>query len=301
MNQIRKTSEGGQALVLIVLAIVALLGFTALAVDGSMVYSDRRHAQNAADASALGGGAVAALEIEKAAPDLNYVNWPCTASNYTSLTLPSELTTVASEAKAAAANSANENGFVFVTSESPSTVQANNHGVFLACGVDTVSQGGSVIFRDKFLEVHSLITKQTATSFVHFVFGGPLINSVNATARLRPRQNLAFGFAIVALNPDACSGNSNGGIFRGSSIITVDGGGVFVNNCLDQDGNGPGFEVNINGGGVAYCTHPNNDDFSAFNVTPVTTLGAETAGECVQMPASLYQIDEPDCSDPAAR
>ncbi|MGB9641068.1 MAG: pilus assembly protein TadG-related protein, partial [Anaerolineales bacterium] len=47
--------EKGQAIVLIALAMVVLLGFTALAIDGGMLYSDRRHAQNAADAAALAG------------------------------------------------------------------------------------------------------------------------------------------------------------------------------------------------------------------------------------------------------
>ncbi len=48
-----KSSERGQALVLIAFAAVGLFAFTALAIDGSRVYSDRRHAQNAADTSAL--------------------------------------------------------------------------------------------------------------------------------------------------------------------------------------------------------------------------------------------------------
>ena len=45
--------EKGQALILIVLAIVGMIGLTALAVDGGMAYSERRQSQNAADASAL--------------------------------------------------------------------------------------------------------------------------------------------------------------------------------------------------------------------------------------------------------
>jgi uncharacterized membrane protein len=48
-------SESGQAIVLLAISIVVLLGFTALAVDGGMIFSDRRHAQNAADAAALAG------------------------------------------------------------------------------------------------------------------------------------------------------------------------------------------------------------------------------------------------------
>lgn len=47
--------EQGQAIVLIVLAMVALLGFTALAIDGGRLYIERRHAQNAADAASLSG------------------------------------------------------------------------------------------------------------------------------------------------------------------------------------------------------------------------------------------------------
>jgi Flp pilus assembly protein TadG len=51
----RNLSESGQAIVLLAISIVVLLGFTALAIDGGMVFSDRRHAQNAADAAALAG------------------------------------------------------------------------------------------------------------------------------------------------------------------------------------------------------------------------------------------------------
>src|SRR5688572_26364962 len=48
-----KGQERGQALVIIALAAVGLFGFSALAIDGSRVFSDRRNAQNAADTSAL--------------------------------------------------------------------------------------------------------------------------------------------------------------------------------------------------------------------------------------------------------
>src|SRR5512135_793344 len=51
--------QRGQALILIVLAIVGMVGLTGLAIDGGNAYSDRRHAQNAADTAAL----AAALRI----------------------------------------------------------------------------------------------------------------------------------------------------------------------------------------------------------------------------------------------
>jgi len=45
--------EKGQALILIVFAIFGLVGLTGLTIDGGNAYSDRRHAQNAADAAVL--------------------------------------------------------------------------------------------------------------------------------------------------------------------------------------------------------------------------------------------------------
>jgi len=48
-----KASERGQAIVMIAIMLVVILGFTALAVDGGRLYSERRAAQNAADASVL--------------------------------------------------------------------------------------------------------------------------------------------------------------------------------------------------------------------------------------------------------
>lgn len=51
----RDRTEAGQALVLLALAFVILLGFVGLAIDGGIVYTERRRAQNAADAAALAG------------------------------------------------------------------------------------------------------------------------------------------------------------------------------------------------------------------------------------------------------
>jgi hypothetical protein len=65
--------ERGQALILLVTAIIALVGLTALAVDGSMAYNDRRKAQNASDAAAL----AVALQIANGTP--------CNTANKTAL------------------------------------------------------------------------------------------------------------------------------------------------------------------------------------------------------------------------
>lgn len=53
MKQIN--NEKGQALIIIAIAAVVLIGFSALAIDGARVFEDKRHAQNAADTAALAG------------------------------------------------------------------------------------------------------------------------------------------------------------------------------------------------------------------------------------------------------
>src|ERR1044071_1021885 len=64
-----KATEKGQALILIVLAAIGLFAFAALAIDGSRAYSNKRHAQNAADTAALAGALAFARgnDIEAAA------------------------------------------------------------------------------------------------------------------------------------------------------------------------------------------------------------------------------------------
>ena len=49
----KRSLERGQVIVLIAIGLVGLLGFAALAIDGGMVYSHRRQAQNAADAASM--------------------------------------------------------------------------------------------------------------------------------------------------------------------------------------------------------------------------------------------------------
>jgi hypothetical protein len=59
------STQRGQALILIALAMVGLVGFAALAIDGGNIFSDRRHAQNAADTAAL-AAALARARVETA-------------------------------------------------------------------------------------------------------------------------------------------------------------------------------------------------------------------------------------------
>jgi Flp pilus assembly protein TadG len=53
MKKLIPSTQSGQALVMIALAAIGLFAFAALAIDGSAIFSDRRHAQNAADTGVL--------------------------------------------------------------------------------------------------------------------------------------------------------------------------------------------------------------------------------------------------------
>jgi hypothetical protein len=62
--KVKSHLESGQALIIITFAIIGLVGITGLAIDGGMAFSDRRHAQNAADTAAL-AGALAKINAQK--------------------------------------------------------------------------------------------------------------------------------------------------------------------------------------------------------------------------------------------
>ena len=76
----RKNTENGQAIVVIAFAFIVLVALAGLAIDGGMVYSDRRHAQNASDAGSLAGGGAAALELANSNQKFLFEDFNCGSS-----------------------------------------------------------------------------------------------------------------------------------------------------------------------------------------------------------------------------
>lgn len=283
------SSERGQAVVLVVLAVVVLLGFTAVAVDGSMVYSDRRYAQNSADATSLAGGSTAAQRMEVG--NITYNNWTATPPNCSGHVYNAVDTGLDAGKKRAA-----DNGFTIDKDIS------DNHGVVAECNVTNkvapvVGGGTATIFVDKYADIKSVITDDTDTAFAHFVFGGLLKNTVTAVTRIRPRSPLAFGYAIVALNKAACSGNKNGIQFKGlggnKNGLIVDGGGVFSNGCMDVDGNP---NVEIRNAGAFYFYTANNNDLDDLQFTPSNQALQLEDNDLYRIPFNSVDITPPDCS-----
>jgi hypothetical protein len=64
----KKLSQRGQALIIIVFAIIGLFAFAALSIDGSRIFSNHRHSQNASDTAVL----AAALERIRQNPGVDW-------------------------------------------------------------------------------------------------------------------------------------------------------------------------------------------------------------------------------------
>lgn len=258
-----KKGERGQVLAFIAIGLVGLMGFAALAIDGGMLYSDRRHAQNAADTSSLAGASGAANYMRTY--NVNYNGFVCGTS---------EMMAVQAAAEYEAINRAATNDYTIDADIS------DQHGVIAECEI--LDRGS---YLDKHIDITTLITKDTQSNFAHMVYDGPLRNQVEAISRIYPPAPLAFGHAIIALNEGACSGNQNGVIFSGSSTTKVTGGGVWSNGCLT--GNGNDFTVNVYDGGVGFA-----------GASTGTLTNIYPSPEYIPHPIPSYstEVNPPDCS-----
>jgi hypothetical protein len=259
MNAIDNKLERGQAIVYLVIGLVVFLGFVALAIDGGMALADRRHDQNAADAASLAGGGKAALDITKAG--ITSSSWSCGNG-------------LKNNAEFYAQTRAIDNGFDITYNPDSDLIGSDYNYAFANCGSD--SQG-------VYLDVTVEISATTPSNFLQLVFPSALHNEVEAVTRVRPGGPLAFGNAIVALNPESCAGASKiGAGFRGTSDTIVTGGGIFSNGCLTGGGSAT---VNV---GEPYNTSY-NDFFGSediFTPPPVDVYPT-------QIPPSSYDVPEP--------
>lgn len=275
------SSERGQAVVILVLAMIVLLGFTALAVDGSMIYSDRRFAQDGADASSLAGGGAAANKMELIG--LNSQTWDSTSETCNG----AKVGQAATVAKTAAINRAQDNDFAIQERADIATLQAADEGVALFCH----NPAPTDIFPQYYMDVHTKVFMDTQTAFAHFVYEGLARNTVEAVTRIRPRSPLAFGYAIVALNQTGnCTNLGEGAGFHGNTTTTVNGGGIFSNGCLVAKDTA--MTVDVNNAGVVYGSTANLHSPSPFTFD--AGYGMQKTNQ--PMPEDAYDVDPPDCT-----
>jgi Flp pilus assembly protein TadG len=192
---IGKKNEKGQALIIIVLGMVALIGLTALAVDGGNAYADRRNAQNAADTAAL-------------AAALGKINQPAGTSPATAWK--------DSGYSRATSNGYDNNGtsnivHVYECDEANATCT-------LPAGTDPA----------QYIQV--TITSTVNTYFASVVGVSQLTNNVRAISRASAGviSPMWGGSAVVGLNPSGCKAVT----YQGSASVTLIGSGLYVNsNC----------------------------------------------------------------------
>lgn len=282
----KQNNESGQLLVILAVALVVLLGFTALAVDGGAILADRRTDQNGADAATLGGvGAVSEYIESNKIYNLNCEDF----KNYTDVKLnpdgsvkrPLVQLGINAAISRAANNGFDIDGFV---------IEANNP---LPAGKANVVTYDTTTCESNEIKYPVIISKDVKTSFMHFVFGGLATNKVESTASLLPLHDIGWGYTIVGLKKDCSSSNptvefdGNNTVKIGSSSPPKTTGGVFSNGVLDVNGKGssefkievngdinylcnPGGYINPSGAPVSPTPAPASDPFVTPEITPPT-------------------------------
>jgi len=260
--------ERGQALVLIALAAIGLFAVTGLAIDGGAKFSDRRHAQNAADTAALAGA----------------LDWGSQSTNPVydadgNLTSPLDW-------KLKALNIADQNGYHVSTDVE----------VYL-CSEHDASCGPGYAGSTQYVQV--ILTSYVKTYFARVIGINQTQNKVQAIALAKRGGPLYEGNSIVALNPhSSCPGSL---LVGGTGSITLDGGGILVNSessdcAFEQQGCSMSLEF-INGGGIT-SSGIDNVDFDGCYSGSATTPSYDAP--LIQFPGDLEIPDEPaECTSPA--
>ena len=221
--KIHSVSERGQVLVIIALAIIGLVGITGLAIDGSIILADRRHAQNAADTASLAGALERIRTLENGDTD------------------PDSMAAM----RIAAWDRAGENGYLQPGPNSSVEVYlCNEAGASCPAPYDTDHP-------EDYVQV--IITSDVDTFFARVLGIETLTNRVQAIALADDDDTgpLFGGAAIYALNPNCPPQGSlilNGG---NNTQISITGGGMASNSddsCAVKCGLGTDASLNLPGG-----------------------------------------------------
>lgn len=250
-------SERGQAIVLIAIALVAIFGFAALAVDGGRSYSEKRRAQNAADSAAY-AAARAAADGE---------NWRQAALNQ------------------AAMNDYND------TDAAPNPGSVMDVMVYHP-PVDGPYSPGEIHSGEDPNEYYQVKIRVAIDKiFSQIVFPGKEEISVEAVTKAKPIKAVSFGNAMHATNHNACKAVW----FDGGGNTSVDGGNVFSNseavgNCASGQQNGSGAVTVTNGDIQVVGSWRQVGGSGAVSPNP---LEGEEDGVYHEI---LEDVPEPDCS-----
>ncbi len=254
-----KKNEGGQIIVILAVALVAILGITALAVDGSMIYAERREDQSTADSAAL-----SAAQTASASPT-------CATARSAAIT---QAITYASA----------QEGVVLVNdSTSPNRVEAtcNADNTKLTIRVvvtsNTPTTFAQMVSRD---QLQTTVESTSQVSFGSSVFAG------------------GNGLVTLGENCDTSKNVNNGGIhlFAQANLI-IKGGGVYSRSCVYVD-NAPAALL-TDGAPILYAGKGANTFYSGSQIQYTGTNGIifrtnttsfMVSDPALTMPATNYQL-----------
>lgn len=203
----KENKESGQILVIMVVAMVAILGFTALAIDGSMVYNARRMDQSTADSAALAGAGAAA----------QYIKVNLQGSYVCGQALDVE---AQNRARARAIASAQEDGVTLSNNDI-----SNNLGVQTICGKENGVP---------YIDIHTVISSTSDTTFLKVITKDPLETVIESVARIYVSTSFAGGNALISLG-QTC--DANGGIYAlGNAQVRIQNGGAYSSSCISATG-----------------------------------------------------------------
>ena len=265
-----RTGERGQAIVLVAMMLVVLMGFVGLAIDGGRLYWERRILQNAVDAAALG------------ASD----NYQGSAS-------------ISSSIQAAAREYAANERIYGTASANPSWA-ASTADVRWTGSTDVMhvvyTAAGSVSAFD-------VSSQHTIPLAFMMVLGAGNTATVSATAQGHAKTGGVNGSALTTLSQGNCNGTATSLSVQGASTkIVVNGGNVQSNGSVNAGGAG----IQVSGTFSDNCTNPVPAGVTATTkiagVAPVADPAfspgplanyptAQAAGNSVVLQPGIYAAD----------
>ncbi len=250
-NLHRKNQEQGQIIILLAVSIVVVMVVAALAVDGGMIYSERRFAQNAADSAAFaGGGAVLnSGELDEVLVCPANSSYNAGSGNFSNANNVVGMAVTAAQSRASANNISS---LPYLGYRVNNVVKEDfgldeNQGVFVECNDLEVDEDGDGEIDPKTLDVIVRVTSQVSTAFAHLIYPGPLQTTNEAKVSVSQTGTKSSGDAIISLGP-GCDGDNGGIILAGNPTeLTIENSGAFSNSCL-KIGSNLNKTITVDGG-----------------------------------------------------
>lgn len=279
--RLRVSTERGQALVLIALAAIGLFAVTGLAIDGSARFSDRRHAQNAADTAALAAALAKVTALANGVSDNSPTTLAPTTCPPPSGVAPSPVCIATLDA---GLDRAGDNGY-------DDNLVSNN--------VEVYSPPVSGYYTGDTSYVQVIITSHVNTFFARVVGINQTQNVVQAVALANKGGKLGHGAMIVSYDPDpnCSSGSGSGGgsiDITGSATLKLSGGdssgagGIFLNSdevCGYLAPNCPNIQID---GGAGINSVAAVDNIDQKICSGITQVPEHLNQERVDIPDDIY-------------